>query len=48
MCAIAHVDASSQSASLMHLKKACATSVYDTYCPGHRNKENERKQKHQI
>ena len=43
MCAIACEHASTHATNLMRVKIAYTTSVYDTYCLGHWNKENERK-----
>ena len=41
--------ANTRATSLVRAKRARATSVYDTYCLGYWNEENERKiKKHQI
>ena len=40
-CAHATTHTSTLATSLMHVKIKCATSVYDTYCLGHWNDENE-------
>ena len=45
MCAIAHAHTSTCATSLMHVKIAHATSLFDTYCLGHWNEENKRKTK---
>ena len=47
MLAIARTHASTRATSLMRAKKAFAIFVYDTYCLGHWNEENENI-KHQI
>ena len=41
MCVIACAHTSTHPTSLMHVKKARTTFVYDTYCLGHWNEENE-------
>ena len=43
---IACTHASTHATSAMFVKKACTTSIYDTYCLGHWNEENQQK-KHQ-
>ena len=45
MRVIARAHASTRTTSLMRVKKARATSVYDIYCLGHWKEENERKNK---
>ena len=49
MCAIAREQASTHASNLMCVKIARITSVYNAYCLGHWNEENERKDsKHQF
>ena len=48
MRAIARAHTSTRTNSLMSVKIARATYVYDTHCLGQCNEKNERKQKHQI
>ena len=43
MRAIARAHASTLATSLVHVKIARTTIVYDTYLLGHRNEENDRK-----
>ena len=38
-------NTSTHATTLIPVKKACDTSLYDTYCLAHLNKENERKNK---
>ena len=40
-----HMHASTCATSLMHVKIACTTSVYNTYCLGHWSEQNQRKTK---
>ena len=47
MRAIACAYATTRATSLMRVKKAHATFVYDAYCLGHPNEENQNV-KHQI
>ena len=48
MRTIARAHTSTHATSLMSVKIARATYVYDTHCLGQCNEKNERKQKHQI
>ena len=45
MHTIGRAHASTRATSLMRAEISRATSVYDTYCLGHWNEENERKNK---